>query len=48
MNQSDVKSKTYLHGPIVTKIALAFVMLSPMVSMLVAVLGAWLFGQGNP
>ncbi len=47
MNENEVKLNTYLHGPIVTKIAIGFVILSPVISMVVAFLGAWLFGQEN-
>ena len=35
------------HGPLATDIAFWFTMLSPLVGLIVAFLGAWLFGQLN-
>jgi hypothetical protein len=33
------------HGPLATNIALWFTMLSPLISLIIAFLGAWFFSQ---
>lgn len=33
------------HGPVATKIALWFVMLSPLIGLIIGLLGAWLSGH---
>jgi hypothetical protein len=33
------------HGPLASNIAVWFVMLSPLIGLIVGVLGAWLFSQ---
>jgi hypothetical protein len=35
------------HGPLVTNTVLWLTMLSPLIGLIVAFLGAWLFGQLN-
>jgi hypothetical protein len=35
------------HGPLATSIALWLTMLSPLIGLIVAFLGAWFFGQLN-
>ena len=34
-----------IHGPLVTNIALWFAMLSPLVGLIIGLLGAWLFSH---
>ncbi len=33
------------HGPLVTNIALWFTLLSPLIGLIIGVVGAWLFSQ---
>jgi hypothetical protein len=35
------------HGPLVTTIVLWFTMLSPLIGLIIAFVGAWFFGQLN-
>jgi hypothetical protein len=35
------------HGPLVMNVALGFVMLSPVLTLLIGFVGAWLFAQLN-
>jgi hypothetical protein len=39
--RTDVKT----HGPLVTQIAVWFAMLSPLIGVVLGLLGAWLFSQ---
>jgi hypothetical protein len=34
-----------IHGPLATNIALCFTLLSPLISLIIAFLGAWFFGR---
>ena len=33
------------HGPIITNVALWFAMLSPLIGLIIGLLGAWLYSQ---